>query len=132
MPLADTYPLLEVFWTMLIFFAFVIWLWLLWVVVGDLFKRRETSAWVKVAWIAFLIVFPYLGVFVYVIAQHKGIAERRIASAEAAQGELDQYVKSVASERDPAGQIARAKQLLDEGAIDTAEFDRIKTKALAT
>jgi hypothetical protein len=62
----------------------------------------------------------------------QGHRERRIASAEAAKGELDQYVKSVASERDPAGQIARAKQLLDEGAIDTAEFDRIKTKALAT
>ena len=132
MPLADTYPLLEVFWTMLIFFAFVIWLWLLWVVVGDLFNRPETSGWVKVAWIAFLIVFPYLGVFVYLIAQHKGMTERRIASAEAAKSEFDQYVKSAASERDPAGQIARAKQLLDAGAIDAAEFDRIKTKALAT
>ena len=127
MPLADTYPLLEVFWTILMLFAFVIWLWLLWVVVGDLFSRPETSGWVKVGWIVFLIVLPYLGVFVYLIAQHNGIAERRIASAETAQGELDQ----ASSPSPPSGTRparSRAKQLLDEGAIDPAEFDGIKTR----
>jgi len=132
MPLAATsYPFLEVFWTVLIFFAFVIWIWLLWVVVSDLFRRPQTSAWVKVAWIVALIVFPYLGVFVYVIAEHNGIAERRLAAEEAATGEFDQYVKSVASQPDPAEQISRAKQLLDQGAIDSSEYERIKTKALA-
>ena len=70
--------------------------------------------------------------FVYLIAQHNGVTERRIASAEAATGEFGQCVKSLAWERDAAGQIASAKQLLDEGAIDASEFDRIKTKALAT
>jgi hypothetical protein len=121
-----------VFETLLIFFAFVIWIWLLFVVFGDLFSRRDISGWVKVVWIALIIVFPYLGVFVYLIAQHKGMTERTIARQEAAKGEFDTYVQSVAAQQSPADQIARAKQLLDEGAIDGAEFERIKTKALAT
>jgi hypothetical protein len=131
MPIATSYPLLEVFWTMLIFFGFVVWLWILFAVLTDIFRRHDASAWVKVAWIVFIIVIPYFGVFVYLIAEHKGMTERSIAQQEAAQSQVDQYVKSVAAKSDPADQILKAKQLLDAGTITQSEFDGIKQTALA-
>lgn len=126
-----SYPLLEVFWTMLIFFAFVVWIWILFTVIADLFRRDDASGWVKVGWIVFVIVMPYLGVFVYLIAQHRGMTERALARQQAMQTEMADYVRSVASDGDPTAQIAKAKALLDEGTISEADFDRIKTKALA-
>ncbi|HWX96064.1 MAG TPA: PLDc N-terminal domain-containing protein [Solirubrobacteraceae bacterium] len=126
------YPLLEVFWTMLIFFAFFVWIWLLITVFSDVFRRNDISGWVKVAWIIFIIVLPYLGVFVYLIAQHDGMTERGIEQQEAAKAQMDTYVRSVASESDPAEQIAKAKTLLDAGTITQSEFEQIKSKALAT
>ena len=111
--LATSYPLLEVFWTMLIFFAFFIWIWLLFIVFADLFRRDDASGWAKVAWIVFIIIIPYLGVFVYLIAEHKGMTERSIQAQKQAQAQADQYVRSVAGKGDPADQIAQAKQLLD-------------------
>jgi len=131
MLIATDYPLLEVFWTMLIFFAFFIWIWILVTVFADLFRRQDISGWGKTAWIIFVIVLPYLGVFVYVIAEHKGMTERTISQQEAAKSEMDQYVKSVAGTSDPTAQIANAKSLLDQGTINQAEFDQIKQKALA-
>jgi ABC-type multidrug transport system fused ATPase/permease subunit len=129
--LATDYPLLEVFWTMLIFFAFFIWIWLLFIVFADIFRRKDTSGFAKVMWIIFIIILPYLGVFVYLIAEHNGMAERSQKQAEAVQSEMDQYVRSVASSNDPSAQIANAKSLLDQGAITQAEFEQIKQKALA-
>ena len=129
---ATDYPLLEVFWTMLIFFAFFVWIWLLITVFSDLFRRDDISGWLKVAWIIFIIVLPYLGVFVYLIAQHKGMTERVIEQQETAKTQMDTYVRSVASESDPAEQIAKAKTLLDAGTITQSEFEQIKRKALAT
>lgn len=126
-----SYPLLEVFWTMLIFFAFVVWIWILFTVIADLFRRDDASGWAKVGWLVFIIVLPYLGVFVYLIAQHRGMTERALARQQAMQTEMENYVKSVASHDDPAAEIAKAKALLDEGTINEAEFDRIKIKALA-
>lgn len=126
-----SYPLLEVFWTMLIFFAFVVWIWILFTVIADLFRRDDASGWAKVGWLVFVIVLPYLGVFVYLIAQHRGMTERALARQQAMQTEMADYVRSVASEDDPSAQIARAKTLLDQGTISEAEFDRIKVKALA-
>ncbi len=125
-----SYPLLEVFWTMLIFFAFVIWLWMLFVVIGDLFRRHDIGGWAKTAWIVVLVILPYFGVFVYLIAEHKGLTERSVKQQKAAEDEFADYVKGVAS-NSPADQIAAAKKLLDEGTIDQAEFDSIKQKALA-
>jgi len=132
MILATSYPLLEVFWTMLIFFAFVIWIWILITVLIDLFSRHDTSGFAKVLWIIFIVVLPYFGVFVYLIVEHRGMAERSIKKQQAAQQEIDKYVKSVAGQADPAEQIAKAKGLLDAGTITQAEFDQIKQKALAT
>ena len=131
MVLASSYPFLEVFWTMLIFFAFVVWIWILFTVIADIFRRHETSGFVKVAWIVFIIVLPYLGVFVYLIAEHKGMTERSVKQQESSKAEMDEYVKSVAGAPDPAEQIAKAKSLLDQGTISQAEFDQIKQKALA-
>ena len=131
MPVATSYPLLEVFWTMLIFFGFIVWLWILFAVLTDIF-RRDTSAWVKVAWIVFVIVLPYFGVLVYLIAEHRGMTERSLQQQQAAQAQVDEYVKSVAAKNDPAEQIAKAKQLLDSGTITQSEFDGIKRTALAT
>ena len=131
MLIATDYPLLEVFWTMLIFFAFFIWIWILVTVFADLFRRKDISGWAKTGWIIFVIVLPYLGVFVYLIAQHKGMTERTISQQQAAQAQMDQYVKSAASTSDPTAQIANAKALLDQGTISQAEFDQIKQKALA-
>jgi high-affinity K+ transport system ATPase subunit B len=127
-----SYPFLEVFWTMLIFFAFVIWIWILITVFIDLFRRHDTSGFAKVLWIIFIVVLPYLGVFVYLIAEHKGMTERAVKAQQDAQSQMDQYVKSVAAKTDPAEQIAKAKGLLDAGTISQAEFDQIKQKALAT
>jgi hypothetical protein len=131
MVLADSYPLLSVFWTMLIFFAFIAWFWLLFAVLADIFRRHDTSGWVKVLWIIFVIVVPFLGVFIYLIAEHDGMTERSVKQQQAAQEQTDEYVRSVAADASPADQIAKAKQLLDSGAITQAEFDQMKQKALA-
>jgi hypothetical protein len=126
-----SYPFLEVFWTMLIFFAFFIWIWLLFIVFADVFRRSDTSGWVKVAWIIFIIVLPYLGVFVYLIAEHRGMTERAVKQQQTAQAEVDQYVRSVATQGDPAARIAKADELLKQGTITQAEFDQLKQRALA-
>jgi hypothetical protein len=129
--IASAYPFLEVFWTMLIFFAFFIWIWILFTVFADLFRRDDISGWGKAAWIIFVVVLPYLGVFVYLVAEHKGMTERTIKQQQAADAEMGRYVKSVAGKSDPTAQIANAKALLDQGAISQTEFDQIKQKALA-
>ena len=130
--LAASYPFLDVLWTMLIFFAWVIWFWLLITVFSDLFRRHDTSGFAKVAWIIFVIILPFLGVFIYLIANHDGMTERSVKQARAQQAQMDAYVKSVAGSSGAADEIDKAKKLLDSGAISQAEFDSIKAKALAT
>ena len=127
---SETYPLLEVFWTILIFMGFFIWIWLLFVVFGDIFRRSDIGGWGEAGWIIFVIVLPYLGVFVYLIAEHKGMTERTVKEQKAAEAQFADYVQGVAGSS-PAEQIAAAKKLLDDGTIDQAEFDSIKQKALA-
>ncbi len=129
--LIASYPFLEVFWTMLIFFAFFIWIWLLVVVFSDVFRRHDASGWVKVAWIVFIIILPYLGVFVYLIAEHAGMTERSVKQQKAVQAEMDDYVRSVAAQGDPTAQITKAEELLQRGSITQIEFDQIKRRALA-
>jgi putative oligomerization/nucleic acid binding protein/phospholipase D-like protein len=117
-------------WDALLVFAWIIWFWLLITVFSDLFRRHDISGWAKAAWIVFVIVLPYIGVLIYLIAEHQGMAERNTRQAQAAQTQLDSYVQSVAGQNDPTEQIAKAKSLLDSGAITQAEFDQLKTKAL--
>jgi Phospholipase_D-nuclease N-terminal/Short C-terminal domain len=118
-------------WDVLVIFAFVIWFWLLITVFGDLFSRHDIGGWGKAAWIILVIVLPYLGVFIYLIANGHGMGERAQARASAAQADMDDYVRSVASDSS-ADQIAKGKQLLDSGAITQAEFDQLKAKALGS
>ena len=125
------YPFLEIFWTILIFFAFFIWIWLLFVVFSDIFRRSDIGGWGKTGWIVFVIVLPYLGVFVYLIAEHNGMTERTIAAQKQAKSSMDEYVRETAGATDPTQQIAKASELLKAGTITQAEFDAIKAKALA-
>jgi hypothetical protein len=131
MIIATSYPFLEIFWTMLIFFGFVVWLWILFTVIADIFRRHDTSGFTKVLWLIFIIVIPYFGVFIYLIIEHKGMTERALQAQKSAQKEVDQYVQSVAGKGDAAQQISSAKELLDNGTITQPEFDQLKQKALA-
>ncbi len=128
--LAADYPFLDVLWTMFIFFLFIIWIWILITVFADVFRRKDIGGGTKALWIIFVIVVPYLGVLVYLIANHDGMADRNIQQVQKQQEATDAYIKSVAG--GAAGEIEKAKGLLDSGAITQAEFDSIKAKALAT
>ena len=130
--LAADYPFLEVMWTMFVFFLWVLWFWLLFTVFADIFRRHDLSGWGKAGWLIFTILLPYLGVFVYLISQSKGMAERNLERARAQQAQFDEYVRDAAGGGGAAAEIERAKGLLDTGAISQAEFDAIKQKALAT
>jgi len=120
----------DFFWDVLLIMAWVIWFWLLITVFADLFRRHDTSGFAKVAWVVFVIVLPYLGVLVYLLVQHDGMAQRNVKAAEAQQQQFDSYVQSVAK-TDPAEQITKAKALLADGTITQAEFDQLKQKALS-
>ena len=129
--LASSYPFLDVFWTMMVFFLWILWLWILFVVFADIFRRNDLSGWGKAGWIVFTIVLPYLGVFIYLITQNDGITKRNLERANAQRTQFDDYVRSAASGGGAAAEIDRAKALLDSGAINQAEFEAIKQKALA-
>ena len=130
MLIAADYPFLDVLWTMIIFFAWVIWIWIAITVLIDVFRRHDISGWGKAGWTVFVIVAPVLGVLVYLIAQHEGMRERSAKQAQAQQQQFDQYVREAAG--GSAAEIAKAKELLDAGAITQAEFDAIKAKALSS
>jgi uncharacterized membrane protein YcjF (UPF0283 family) len=127
--IAADYPFLDVLWTMIIFFAWVAWIWIAITVFVDIFRRHDISGWGKAAWVVFVIVLPFLGVLVYLIAQHDGMRERTVKQAETQQAAFDQYVREAAG--GSAAEIAKAKELLDSGAISQSEFDAIKAKALS-
>ena len=129
MLIAADYPFLDVLWTMILFFCWVAWIWIAITVFMDIFLRHDIGGWAKAAWVVFVIVLPFLGVLVYLIAQHDGMRERSVQQAQAQQHAFDQYVRDTAG--GSAAEIAKAKELLDSGAITQAEFEKIKTKALA-
>jgi hypothetical protein len=124
---------LDVFWTMIIFFTWVVWIWMMVAILSDVFRRRDISGWSKAAWTVFLIVLPFLGALIYLISNHDGMADRNIKQHQAAQAEFDDYVKTVAKDGGGGGaaaEIEKAKALLDSGAINQSEFEAIKAKAL--
>jgi putative oligomerization/nucleic acid binding protein/phospholipase D-like protein len=129
-PLAAEYPLLNIVWTMFVFFGFVLWIGLMFRAFGDLFRRDDISGWGKGAWSLLIVFLPLFGVFIYLLSQGRGMAERQVEAGKQAKGEFDEYVRSVAADG-TASESAKAKELLDSGAIDAAEFDRLKAKALA-
>ena len=131
MVLAD-YPFLEVLWTLLVFFVWVAWFMLLFRIVGDVFRRRDIGGGSKTLWLLFVLFVPFLGVFIYLIANSDEMAQRDLERAKAAQAQFNDYVQQAAGSGGAASEIDKAKQLLDSGAISESEFAAIKAKALAT
>ena len=129
---ASNYPFLNIFWTILIFFAWVAWIWIAITVLIDLFRRRDIGGWAKALWVVFVIVLPFIGVLAYLLFYHDGMAERSGKEAAASQAQFDDYVRKTAGTGGAASEIEKAKQLLDSGAINQAEFDALKAKALGT
>jgi hypothetical protein len=133
-PLAD-YTFFDALWTLLIFFLWVLWFWLLIRIIADIFRRHDASGAKKVIWLVFILFVPFIGAFAYIIANGDDMAKRDMERAQAQQAQFNDYVQSVASSGGGGGaaaEIDKAKKLLDSGAISQAEFDSLKAKALAS
>lgn len=126
-----TYTFGDAIWSIFIFFLWVLWFWLLFAVFGDLFRRHDIGGGAKTLWTIFVLIVPFLGTFIYLIAEGKGMGERQLKGAQASQAQMDSYVRTVAGSSNAADQIAKAKELLDNGTLTQAEFDQVKAKALA-
>ena len=129
MPFAADYPFLDVFWSMIIFFFWVIWIWIVVTVLIDIFRRNDIGGFAKAMWVIFVVILTWLGVLIYLIAQHDGMRERSIKQAQDQQQQFDSYVREAAG--GSADQIAKAKALRDDGTITEEEFQALKAKALA-
>jgi hypothetical protein len=136
MLLADSgYPFLKVMWSIFVFFAWILWIWLLIYVYMDIFRRHDMGGWAKAAWVIFTIFLPFIGVFTYLIVYGHSMDERQAADAKQAKADTDAYIRSVASNgggSSSADQIERARQLLNSGAITQDEYQALKAKALAS
>jgi hypothetical protein len=132
MKLADGYPIAGVFWSMLVFFSWIIFIWLLITVYMDLFRRDDIGGWGKAGWMIFTLVLPYLGVLIYLIAEGRAMGDRAVAQAKKQQEGMDAYIRSVSATSHPNGadEIAKAHELLDSGAITPEEYEVMKRKAL--
>jgi Phospholipase_D-nuclease N-terminal/Short C-terminal domain len=129
---ASNYPFLNILWTTLIFFAWVIFIWIAITVLIDVFRRKDLSGWAKAAWVIFVVLIPWIGVLVYLIVNHDGMADRQYREAATAQSQFDEYVRQTAGTGGgSAAEIEKAKKLLDDGTITQAEFDALKAKALS-
>jgi hypothetical protein len=133
MVVADSFGTGQVFWSMLWFFMFFIWIWLLIMVFSDIFRSRDLSGWGKALWSIFVIVLPYLGVFVYLIARGTKMHEHEAEAAQAQDAAMRSYVQSVAGSggSSPAAEISRLAEMRDKGLISEEEFQQGKAKALA-
>jgi Short C-terminal domain/Phospholipase_D-nuclease N-terminal len=128
---ADTYPLLNLVWTFLIFFGLIIYFWLLITVFADLFRRHDVSGWGKAGWTVFVFVLPLVGALVYLISQGRSMSDRGARDADRMKAESDDYIRSVATPGyHGVDEIARGKELLDRGAISQDEFDQLKRRVL--
>ena len=129
MLIAADYPFMDVLWSMIIFFFWVIWIWIVITVLIDIFRRHDIGGFTKALWVIFVVILPWLGVLIYLIVQHDGMRDRSLKQAQAQQRQLDDYVRDTAG-GGSAGEIAKAKELLDSGAITQDEFQALKAKAL--
>jgi uncharacterized membrane protein YcjF (UPF0283 family) len=127
---ASSYPFLNIFWDILIIFAWILFIWVAIVCFTDIFRRRDISGWGKAGWIILIVFLPWIGILIYLIANHDGMAERNEKQTRAAQASFDEAVREAAGKGGPASEIDTAKQLLDSGTITQEEFDAIKAKAL--
>ena len=125
------YPFLNIFWSMIIFFVWVAWIWTVIAVLSDLYRRHDVGGWGKALWTLFVIVVPFLGVLIYLISNGHEMAQRNVKQVQAAQSQYEERVREIAGSADPASQIETAKKLHDAGTITDAEFEKLKAKALA-
>jgi hypothetical protein len=132
--IASSYPILDAFLTMLYFFLFIIWIWLLIMVFSDIFRSHDMGGGAKALWVIFVILVPYLGVFVYLIARGGKMHERAAAQAAEQQKAFDSYVKQAAgtSSDSTADQLCKLADLKTQGVISDAEFEAQKAKVLAS
>ncbi|WP_372497572.1 SHOCT domain-containing protein [Tomitella gaofuii] len=121
----------ESIWLIIVVFAFVCYLMVLWTIITDLFRDHKLSGWWKAVWVICMFIFPLLTALVYLVARGQGMAERQREAIAAAKTAQDDYIRNVVQQTGPAQQIADAKALLDDGTISQDEFDTIKNKALA-
>ena len=128
---AADYPFLNILWTMILFFTWIVWIWMIVIILTDVFRRRDIGGWTKALWTVFLIVLPFLGALVYLISQHEGMADRSLEHAKRQEQALDTRIRNVAASEGAAAEIEKAESLLARGAITETEFDALKAKALA-
>jgi hypothetical protein len=124
-------PLFDVFWAMLWLFLWIAWIWLLVSVLFDVFRSHDLGGWGKALWALFVVIVPFLGVFVYLIARGGQMHERAVDDAKRQDAATREYVRSVAGSGSPAEELEKLSQLRDSGVIDDAEFQQLKAKALA-
>ena len=128
--LASSYPLLDIFWTMLWFFLFFAWIWLLIIVFGDIFRSHDLSGWGKALWTIFVVLVPWLGVLVYLIARGGKMQDRAAKEAQQQDQAFRSYVQDVAAPTNSADQLAKLADLKASGAISDQEFQTAKAKLL--
>lgn len=131
MVIAASYPFLGVFWDILVFFAWVIFIWLAITVMIDLFRRHDVSGVRKALWVVFIVVLPWIGVLTYLVINHTEMAERRARDSQAAHAQFEQYIRHAAGTGGPASELKHAKELLDNGTITPAEYEVLKAKVLS-
>ena len=129
---ASSYPFLNLLRDILIVFAWIIFIWIAITVLIDVFRRHDISGLGKAAWVIFVVILPWIGVLVYLIFNHAGMADRRMNEMQASQAQFDEYVRKAAGTGGAASEIEKAKQLLDNGTISQAEFDAIKAQVLGS
>jgi Short C-terminal domain/Phospholipase_D-nuclease N-terminal len=129
--LAYTYPLLSIFWTMLEFFFFVLWIWLLIYIFIDIFRSHDMGGFAKALWVLFVIILPFLGVLVYLIARGGSMHERAEKQAQQQQQQFDEYVKKTAGSSNSADELAKLADLKAKGVLTDAEFEAQKAKILS-
>ena len=128
----NSYPLANAFWTMLWFFLWILWFFLLFRIILDIFRSKDLGGWGKAGWLIFVIILPFLGVFVYLIARGSKMAQRDVDDAQAADQAARSYIRDVAQESSPADQLAKLADLRERGVITDAEFQQSKAKVLQT
>ena len=124
------YPLLNAFWTMLWFFLWILWFFLLFWIIFDIFRSKDLSGWGKAGWLIFVIILPFLGVFVYLIARGSKMTQHQVEDAQAQDQAMRAYVRDAASEGSTADELAKLADLRDRGVISDAEFQASKAKVL--
>ena len=126
-----SYPLLDIFWTMLEFFLWIVWIWIFVMVIFDIFRSRDLSGWGKALWVLFVAIIPLIGVLVYLIVRGGSMHERAVRQAQVQEEQFRGYVQEAAGSQSTADQLAKLADLRDRGVITAEEFDREKAKILA-